>query len=193
MDKQLSKDFIDKREQLDDRNYLITTIAYHIAPTSAGKKPSNLLSFTSGGRNLHKLWKQYQYLFANDPFVSFFEIRTQPDSSLVLFYNPQMLQDILFQRKNMAFLKGYGYHEHMSTEDCLHQLKKHFDESCPHEIGIFLGIPLEDVCGFIKNAGQNCLLCGYWKVYHDAERAKHVFAAFDQAKATVLKELDEWL
>ena len=35
----------------------------------------------------------------------------------------------------------------------------------PHEIGLLLGYPPEDVIGFIENRGQNPLYIGYWKVY----------------------------
>ena len=41
----------------------------------------------------------------------------------------------------------------------------------PHEIGVFLGYPLEDVEGFIKNNGKNHSFCGYWKAYGDPEEA----------------------
>ena len=35
----------------------------------------------------------------------------------------------------------------------------------PHEIGLLLGYPPEDVSGFIENGGKNFLCSGYWKVY----------------------------
>ena len=36
--------------------------------------------------------------------------------------------------------------------------------SFPHELGLLLGYPVEDVLGFIRNEGRNYLYCGYWKV-----------------------------
>ena len=52
----------------------------------------------------------------------------------------------------------------------------------PHEIGLFLGYPVEDVKGFIKNRGKNCLYSGYWKVYGKmAEKAK-LFERFDYVR-----------
>ncbi len=37
----------------------------------------------------------------------------------------------------------------------------------PHEIGLFLGYPPEDVCGYIRNKGK-CQKCtGHWQVYGD--------------------------
>lgn len=38
-------------------------------------------------------------------------------------------------------------------------------EDFPHEMGILLGYPVEDVEGFIINNGKNELYTGYWKVY----------------------------
>ena len=50
--------------------------------------------------------------------------------------------------------------------------------SFPHEIGIFLGYPLDDVLGFIENKGENCLFCGFWKVYSEPERARRTFEKY---------------
>ncbi len=47
----------------------------------------------------------------------------------------------------------------------------------PHEIGLFLGYPPEDVSGFIQDAnGQK--LNGTWKVYGDVNKAKKTFERF---------------
>ena len=54
---------------------------------------------------------------------------------------------------------------------------------CPHEIGVFLGYPLEDVLGFIENGGRNCLSCGCWKVYSNECAALEAFARFEKCKA----------
>lgn len=46
-------------------------------------------------------------------------------------------------------------------------------EGFPHEIGLFLGYPPEDVQGFLADpGGGRCKLCGHWKVYHDVEGAR---------------------
>lgn len=42
----------------------------------------------------------------------------------------------------------------------------------PHEVGLFLGYPPEDVEGFIENKARSCKITGYWKVYSDEEKAK---------------------
>ena len=51
-------------------------------------------------------------------------------------------------------------------------------EDFPHEIGLFLGYPPEDVCGFIENRACNCKCVGCWKVYGDEEAARQKFAQY---------------
>lgn len=52
----------------------------------------------------------------------------------------------------------------------------------PHEIGLFLGYPVEDVLGFIENAGQNCKCCGCWKVYCNECEAVRTFARYKKCR-----------
>ena len=60
-------------------------------------------------------------------------------------------------------------------------------DSCfPHEIGLLLGYPIEDVEGFIANKGKNYLYAGYWKVYENVEEKKLLFEAYESAKDGVL-------
>ena len=55
----------------------------------------------------------------------------------------------------------------------------------PHEIGLFLGYPIDDVVAFIANKGRNCLCCGCWKCYTDAEAARRRFAGSASAPASI--------
>ncbi len=45
----------------------------------------------------------------------------------------------------------------------------------PHEIGLFLGYPVEDVVSFINSAGAESVSVGQWKVYHNNDRAQKQF------------------
>ena len=40
----------------------------------------------------------------------------------------------------------------------------------------------QDVLGFIRHGGRDCLLCGDWKVYADADSAARTFARFRKCK-----------
>ena len=51
-------------------------------------------------------------------------------------------------------------------------------EEFPHEIGLFLSYPPEDVKGFIENRAANYKLSGLWKVYGDEKKAKELFAKY---------------
>ena len=52
----------------------------------------------------------------------------------------------------------------------------------PHEIGLFLGYPPEDVRGFIENKAQDCKCVGCWKVYGDETAAQRRFAQYQKCK-----------
>ena len=73
----------------------------------------------------------------------------------------------------------------------LSHLKKRLSQSegFPHEIGLFLGYPLEDVIGFCRHKGEGCKLCGYWKVYGDVESARKSFALFDRCRELLFSHL----
>ena len=61
----------------------------------------------------------------------------------------------------------------------------------PHEIGLFLGYPIEDVVGFIRYSGRGCKLSGYWKVYGDAEAASRLFDRLSRVCHAVTKRVEQ--
>ena len=72
-----------------------------------------------------------------------------------------------------------NYCEYMSEseKELVERLKERIRqlEDFPHEIGLFLSYPIEDVLGFIENRGKNYILNGYWKVYGNEEEARKSF------------------
>ena len=67
-----------------------------------------------------------------------------------------------------------------SCEGCVTDLVRRLRGSAefPHEIGLFLSYPPEDVRGFIENRAQNFKRAGLWKVYGDEARAEALFRKF---------------
>jgi hypothetical protein len=59
----------------------------------------------------------------------------------------------------------------------------------PHEMGLLLGYPTEDVEGFITHRGDACLFVGYWKVYAYKERKRKLFERFENAKESLIQLL----
>ena len=51
----------------------------------------------------------------------------------------------------------------------------------PHELGLLLGYPAEDVRGFMGIGYKKCLYTGYWKVYEKAEEKIALFSEYDRA------------
>lgn len=172
-------------DSFDDKEYLISTIAYSAAPTVEGRKPSTVVSLSKNRRNLFQLWQSHKEDVAVSLGVSYYELRQNAEGILVLIYKPELLEKCLLRKSSIGFLKEYGYRKEMSLEGCLEQLKCRYRVSCPHELGIFLGYPVKDVEGFIEKQGKDCLLCRYWKVYHNPRRAMCMFDAYDRAKDKV--------
>ena len=56
----------------------------------------------------------------------------------------------------------------------------------PHEMGLLLGYPVEDVTGFMVHGGKNSLYSGYWKVYGNLEDALKTFEAYDRTRDYVI-------
>mgnify|MGYP000215834437 CR=1 FL=1 len=56
----------------------------------------------------------------------------------------------------------------------------------PHEMGVLLGYPPEDVEGFIIYEGKNSLCEGYWKVYAEPQKKLRLFAQYDKARERLL-------
>jgi hypothetical protein len=67
----------------------------------------------------------------------------------------------------------------MMPEQCLARLMERLKDAdeFPHEIGLFLGYPPEDVEGFIQEPnGQK--YTGIWKVYGDVRSARRIFESY---------------
>jgi hypothetical protein len=88
-------------------------------------------------------------------------------------------------------LKDYGYSE-FSLGSILRTFQHRYEtymnqgEGFPHEIGLLLGYPIEDVTGFIEQKGKNYLYSGYWKVYRDVEKKKEIFQQYENAKEEMI-------
>ena len=93
------------------------------------------------------------------------------------------------QPDNSEFLRRFGY----DTEDpykAVGALIRRFrDFPCPHEIGLFLGYPLEDVRGFIDYKGACYKYAGLWKVYGDVENSKRIFKRYKQCTESLCRRL----
>ncbi len=181
--------FMTLLNELPDREYLASVIAYGTAPTVRGEKPSSLMTFTRNGRSLYDLWNTFKMETAEELKLEFMELNDKKDSVRVLFYKRELLEECINKKECREFLNSMGYRRAATLEECLHELKLRFERICPHEIGVFLGIPVEDVAGFISYKGVNSILCRYWKVYHNPDAASMLFESYDRAREHIRKAI----
>ena len=58
----------------------------------------------------------------------------------------------------------------------------------PHEIGLFLSYPPEDVLGFICNRACNHKCVGCWKVYGDEQAARNLFEKYEMCSKIYFRQ-----
>ena len=90
-----------------------------------------------------------------------------------------------------GILKKAGY-KSVKPEQIIIRLMKRLEEydGFPHEIGLFLGYPPEDVKGFIEHKGAGFKFAGLWKVYGDENAAKERFESYRRCTDHYSKLLD---
>lgn len=159
------------------------TIINQCAPTLAGGKPASLFSFGGGrGQSAGAVRRQAEHwdrkLSRRGLRVRVLRDCPRTGGCLILVYRPDWLERLLAEEENRAFFRSRGYGLSAGAEGVLTELAGRLDAGgeYPHEIGVLLGYPLEDVTGFMEHGGRNCVVCGCWKCYGDPEAARRRFA-----------------
>lgn len=168
-------------------------ISQHCAPVLMGKKPANLVSFSKEKMpELPNIMKIYEEKLSDEDI--YMEVLCGCRKHyLVLVYRKEVLEEYLKQPEVVELLVQDGYSKKGELKEKFSYLRKRFEEKkeFPHEIGLFLGYPLEDVKGFRINSGAGCKFCGYWKVYGDVEKAKLQFEVYDRCRAFVCGQIKQ--
>lgn len=162
-----------------------SALAELCAPTLARVKPASLFRYQPApGVDLARRVAHWDAALS-ELGVTVRALKTCPRTGAVLVYvyRPGWLGQILADPAVGAFLEQEGYRPG-DAEALLGQLSRRLccREDFPHEIGVFLGYPLEDVVGFIRNRGRNYTYCGYWKAYGDPIRAQQCFARYKKCE-----------
>lgn len=170
-----------------DINSLDVQLALQCAPFMTGLKPSNL--FITGGGNLAKAVSIFEYA----GFSYFILLKTE-SKTVFLVYDSKRLEECVSGRDAAGLLRKTGYYALELKEllkNCRLRYRQYASEGrgFPHELGVFLGYPVEDVEGFIENNGKNCLYTGYWKVYANLPEKLSVFKNYDNARLALLQML----
>ena len=107
-------------------------------------------------------------------------IRFKDEQALLYLYRPAVLHRDLQNRLARRILSDAGYPVDGGCGRCVAQLIRRFreDGQFPHEVGLFLSYPPEDVQGFIDHRACDFKCAGLWKVYGDERRAQRLFSRF---------------
>lgn len=163
-------------------------IALQCSLVLSGIKPSNLLIYSNHcegciSEELKNTGTEHMKLY------------TGKNDSVSIIFNREKLEKSLLDEENREFIKQYGY-EDFSVNSVIEKLAGRYTEfkegraEFPHEMGIVLGYPLEDVSGFIENNGKNYLYSGYWKVYKNAEEKIQLFKIYKYIKKYFVEQIE---
>lgn len=165
-------------------------IVRNCAPTLAGIKTGNMFTcpFESKETLLDFVRKMNKRLVCKG--LRILPLRFSDKKALIYLYRPTKLRRDLTHTAAAELLQRHGYNTN-SCEQCVVHLMKKLREQAefPHEIGLFLGYPPEDVYGFIENKACDCKCVGCWKVYGDEEAAKKKFAQYKKCSRVYW---DQW-
>jgi hypothetical protein len=170
-----------------ERNRLELFIRWAAGPVIGGVKPSSMVRLPRD--ELGRAWNSWGEEICRALDLSAVILRQSPGGSLLLLYRRRMLQRAL-KGPSGRRLRSLAYPVGSGLNPCLAYLAGRFADSAPfpHEVGIFLGYPLEDVIAFCAGTLRPYDCRGYWKVYHRPEKAARAFAYMDRARVKIAGE-----
>lgn len=163
----------------------------HCSPTLASLKTASLFSLEFSHRGeLNCVLREWNRILS-DKGVAMIALQEKNDRALIYVFRKTHLKKVLGSPKIANFLQSGGYSgaNIRNIGSALRALRSHLNESdeFPHEIGIFLGYPVDDVIGFIENKGQNCKCTGCWKVYCNECEAAKTFARYKKCETVYMR------
>jgi len=174
-----------------DLENIETQLALQCAPLITGLKVSNLLIIPKGNEEVVKR-------ILNRTGISYYRlIQTRTKTTFLLFRRNELEEFLSDENVKNVFIRA-GYKslqigKILRTFSLRYEAYMQGDKSFPHEMGLLLGYPVEDVVGFVENNGKNFLYSGYWKVYENQKAKVKLFDKFKAAEETLIHLLSNGL
>lgn len=170
--------------QAMDLSQVETKMALQCAPIIRGIKMSNLLIVSSTDEEAVRV-------ILKRTGIIHYRLLRQDDKTTFLLFRKLQLAAYLQDPNVQSILKANDYEDLslggiLRTFQCRYQTYMNQGEGFPHEMGLLLGYPVEDVTGFIEHKGKNYLYAGYWKVYEDVVSKMKLFEAYENAKEELI-------
>ncbi|MDO4849739.1 MAG: DUF3793 family protein, partial [Coriobacteriia bacterium] len=99
-------------------------------------------------------------------------------------WRPSQVEELLSSEENRAFLAqaglpgtGTGTEGDALVAALISRLRSYYSGRAdfPHEVGLILGYPVEDVRGFMTDGGRGAKAVGRWRCYGDVRSARARF------------------
>ena len=128
--------------------------------------------------------------------ISCFCVMSSPKKTAFLLYRRAELEMYLGNQDVRQLFQKLGYKD-FSLEYVLTRFRKRYEahmngeQQFPHEMGLLLGYPIEDVVGFMEHSGKEYLYSGYWKVYENVEETRKKFQLFAAVKQSLIQAVTD--
>ena len=180
--------FYKSLNNMEEKDCIEKFLIYNASLLISKVKPSATITLKKGANSIYNKWIKYGQDFLNSINIKYINLRECENALIVLIYDEEQLGNYILKKENKIFLKNLGYNEENNIDDYLEKLVKRYEEfNCPHELGVFLGYPLDDVKDFMECSEKKCLACGYWRVYNNYDAAKEIFNTYDIIKEKTAK------
>lgn len=157
---------------------------FQCAPLIVGLRISSLIS-------IHNECTGQIRALLKESGISCFTLCKNRERTAVLFFCRERLREYLSGYEAGRLLGEAGY-DTLCLPDILWEFRARYRRyragisEFPHELGLILGYPAEDVRGYIQNRGKNALYTGCWKVYARVPEKTDLFRMFELAREMLL-------
>lgn len=162
------------------------------SPTLAGLKTGNMFPVTiEPGQDIRDELRGLNRLLGKKG-IRVVILRMMDKKALLYLYRPDFLKRDLGCPEARRILEEKGYCCG-SAGSCIVQLIRHMaeDDEFPHEVGLFLGYPPEDVRCFMNDSRRGVKCTGCWKAYGDEEKARKTFMRYRKCTDVYRRELSK--
>lgn len=174
----------------------VRTLVVQAGLVMLGHKPAAVFGFTprawKGGdtRAEHLLSARLFSLYAQkaaERGMRLAWLASRGAGCMLLAWRPALVSKLLSSEENRAFLAEAGLP--VDSGDALAGAFVGRLRGCyagranfPHEVGLMLGYPVEDVRGFMADGGRGAKVVGRWRCYGDALAAQRRFEELGRAE-----------
>ena len=151
----------------------------HCSPTLAGLKTGSLFSYRYDSEDELRRDIRAMNRVLVPKGLRVLSLSCKQGRALIYLYRPSRLGRDLTAPVAAHLLEDRGYpwgDPDLCVVKLIQQLRS--QEEFPHEIGLFLGYPPDDVEGFIHYGPKRSKCVGDWRVYGNEEQARRLFAQY---------------